>query len=58
LCTGRLGEREHRAFAVFGVELFGPRIRPRPHARASRFTLAPLSVLDARSGEWQERKAA
>lgn len=46
-------------FSPFGRDLFGGDARPRPDGVvAARFGLAPFSVLDARSGIWQERKRA
>lgn len=45
--------------ALFGRDLFGNEIKPRTSGPvAERFTFAPFSVLDARAGEWQERKRA
>lgn len=45
---------------IFGVDLFGnPSEGPRGTGPvASRFTFPPFSILDARQGEWQERKRA
>lgn len=47
-------------FSLFGKDLFGEPVKPRglqgPLSKA--FTLPPFSVLDARSGAWQERKRA
>lgn len=46
-------------FALFGRDLFGDPIRQRGLGPlAQRFEMPPFSVLDARSGEWQERKRA
>lgn len=48
------------SFSLFGRDLFGDPVKPRaavgPLSQA--FTLPPFSVLDARSGPWQERKRA
>lgn len=44
-------------FALHGVDLFGEKIKPKASGPlAERFTFPPFSVLDARQGEWQERK--
>lgn len=46
-------------FSLFGADLFGDPIRQvKSGALARRFEFPPFSVLDARSGEWQERKRA
>lgn len=46
-------------FALFGNDLFGEPIKPRASGPvAERFTLPPFTILDARTGEWQERKRA
>lgn len=48
-----------RAFSPFGVDLFGQPIEaPKRGPLATRFEFPPFSVLDARSGEWQDRKRA
>jgi len=45
--------------ALFGRDLFGEIIKPKASGPvADRFTFPPFTVLDARSGEWQERKRA
>lgn len=45
--------------AIFGRDLFGDIIKPKATGPlAERFTFPPFSVLDARAGEWQERKRA
>ena len=45
--------------ALFGTDLFGELIKPKASGSvAERFTLPPFTILDARSGEWQERKRA
>ena len=44
---------------LFGRDLFGNPIKPPSSGPvAERFTFAPFSVLDAKAGEWQERKRA
>lgn len=44
---------------IFGRDLFGDPIRPRVSGPvAERFTFPPFTVLDARAGEWQDRKRA
>ena len=46
-------------FALFGNDLFGEPIKPKASGPvAERFTLPPFTILDARTGEWQERKRA
>jgi len=46
-------------FALFGKDLFGDAIKPKASGPvAELFTLPPFTILDARSGEWQERKRA
>ena len=45
--------------ALFGTDLFGDVIKPKASGPvAERFTLPPFTLLDGRSGEWQERKRA
>lgn len=45
--------------ALFGTDLFGEVVRPKASGPvAERFTLPPFTLLDARSGAWQERKRA
>jgi DNA modification methylase len=45
--------------ALFGTDLFGEAIKPKASGPvAERFTLPPFTILDARTGEWQERKRA
>ena len=45
--------------ALFGTDLFGETIKQKASGPvAERFTLPPFTVLDARTGEWQERKRA
>lgn len=46
-------------FSPFGTDLFGDLIRPQNRGPlAERFEFPPFSVLNAREGEWQERKRA
>lgn len=46
-------------FALHGHDLFGEVVKPKASGPvAERFTLPPFTLLDARSGEWQERKRA
>lgn len=45
--------------ALYGTDLFGDVIKPPASGPvAERFLFPPFTVLDARSGEWQERKRA
>lgn len=45
--------------SLYGVDLFGEIIKPQASGVvAQRFTLPPFTILDARQGEWQERKRA
>lgn len=44
---------------LYGVDLFGHSAAPRPAGPiAEKFLFPPFTVLDARSGDWQERKRA
>ena len=44
-------------FALHGHDLFGEVVKPKASGPvAERFTLPPFTILDARSGDWQERK--
>ena len=44
---------------LYGVDLFGNPIRPASRSpMGARYIVPPFSVLDARQGEWQERKRA
>jgi hypothetical protein len=46
-------------FALHGHDLFGEVVKPKASGPvAERFTLPPMTILDARTGEWQERKRA
>lgn len=46
-------------FAVFGHDLFGDAVLPKKKGPlAERFEFPPFSVLNARDGEWQNRKRA
>jgi len=45
--------------ALFGHDLFGEAIKPKASGPvAERFTFPPFTILDARGGEWQDRKRA
>lgn len=45
--------------ALFGRDLFGDVVKPVASGPvAERFTVAPFTVLDAKQGDWQERKRA
>lgn len=47
------------SFSPFGTDLFGDPMNPENRgALAERFEFPPFSVLDARQGEWQDRKRA
>ena len=52
--------RPHTTSAsLYGVDLFGESSAPKPSGVvAGKFGYSPFSVLDARSGAWQERKRA
>jgi len=42
---------------MYGYDLFGDPVEPEPSGVvAERFTMPPFSILDAKSGPWQERK--
>lgn len=44
---------------LYGVDMFGESAAPKPAGPvAERFLFPPFTVLDARSGDWQERKRA
>lgn len=44
---------------LFGRDLFGEAIKPKASGPvAQRFTFPPFTVLDARAGDWQDRKRA
>lgn len=44
---------------LYGIDLFGQCSAPKPSGPvAERFLFSPFTVLDAKSGEWQERKRA
>jgi len=46
-------------FALHGHDLFGEVVKPKASGPvAERFVLPPFTLLDARTGEWQERKRA
>lgn len=45
--------------ALFGHDLFGEVVKPKASGPvAERFTFPPFTILDARGGEWQDRKRA
>jgi DNA modification methylase len=45
--------------ALYGNDLFGDAIKPKANGPvAEKFTFPPFTILDARTGEWQERKRA
>jgi DNA modification methylase len=45
-------------FSLYGVDMFGTPVNTLSKGNLSnKFTLPPFSVLDARQGEWQERKS-
>lgn len=45
--------------ALYGVDLFGDVAKPKASGViAERFVIPPFTVLDAKQGEWQERKRA
>lgn len=47
------------SFALHGHDLFGEVIKPKATGPvAERFTIPPFTILDAKQGEWQERKRA
>src|ERR1035437_4100677 len=46
-------------FSLFGENLFGEKIQPEGRGPlAERFEFPPFSVLNAREGQWQDRKRA
>lgn len=48
-----------RELSLYGSDLFGDDIKPEVSGPvAERFTFPPFTILDARTGEWQERKRA
>lgn len=47
------------AFSLFGHDLFGGKVlQDKSGPLAQRFVFPPFSVLDAKTGDWQERKRA
>lgn len=45
--------------ALFGIDLFGDAIKPASKGPIfEKFTFPPFSILDAKQGEWQDRKDA
>lgn len=56
--SGR-NEVAHEGLALWGHDLFGNKIEPPALGPIrQRFLIPPFSLLDARAGEWQERKRA
>jgi hypothetical protein len=52
-------KNDAQPFALFGRDLFGEIVKPTARCVLSgRFILPPFSVLDARQGDWRERKRA
>lgn len=46
-------------FNVLGADLFGDEIKPKGRGPvAEKFTFPPFTILDAKQGDWQERKRA
>ena len=44
---------------LYGVDMFGHSLRPAVSSPvAQKFLVSPFSVLNAREGDWQERKRA
>ena len=44
---------------LYGVDLFGDVVKPNAESVINqRFILPPFTILNAQSGEWQERKRA
>src|SRR6185369_14718254 len=57
--AGTAEKKEPERMSLYGVDLFGADASPKPGGPvAERFLFAPFSILDARAGEWQERKRA
>ena len=53
------GHLQAKPFSPLGTDLFGDQIQQAPRGPlAQRFEFPPFSVLNAREGAWQERKAA
>lgn len=44
--------------SILGTDLFGDNVRQSAGVVAGRFILPPFTILDSKSGAWQERKAA
>lgn len=50
-------DMENAEHLLFGIDLFGDTIKPKSSGvLAEKFTMPPFTILDARSGFWQERK--
>ncbi len=45
-------------FNVLGTDLFGDPIKPKQGVVADQFIVPPFTILDAKQGDWQERKRA
>jgi hypothetical protein len=57
--TNEAPDASARPGALYGVDLFGHSAAPRASGPVvGKFLFPPFSLLDARSGEWQERKRA
>lgn len=53
------GKKESVEDSLFGTDLFGESMAPKKDgALAKRFLIPPFSILNAREGEWQNRKRA
>lgn len=47
------------SIAIYGTDLFGEIIKPKASGVVKqRFVMPPFTILDARTGEWQDRKRA
>ena len=52
-------DQDDNEFALFGRDLFGETVKPKASGPvAEKFTFPPFTVLDARSGDWLDRKRA
>ena len=57
--TSSVAQRSEPDVALYGHNLFGDPIQPPSRGKLSdKFIVPPFSVLDARSGYWQDRKRA
>lgn len=51
--------RESKIDTLYGTDLFGDVVKPKASGIvAERFTIPPFTILDAKQGDWQERKRA